>query len=143
MVFQRFALFPHRTILENAEFGLENQKRDKEKRHEKALDALDMVVVGDYADQYPDQLSGGMQQRVGIARALTNDPEVLLMDEAFSALDPLIRKDMQDEMVELQAKMKKTILFITHDLEDRKSTRLNSSHVATSYAVFCLKKKIQ
>src|SRR5690625_6556315 len=143
MVFQRFALLPQRTIIENVEFDLEIQKKDKEKRREKALEALDMVGLGDYADQYPDQLSGGMQQRVGIARALTNDPEVLLMDEAFSALDPLIRKDMQDEMVELQAKMKKTILFITHDLEDRKSTRLNSSHVATSYAVFCLKKKIQ
>ncbi len=118
MVFQSFALFPHRTILENAEFGLEIQNRDKEERRQKAQEALSMVGLGDYADQYPDQLSGGMQQRVGIARALTNDPEVLLMDEAFSALDPLIRKDMQDEMVEIQAKMKKTILFITHDLDE-------------------------
>lgn len=118
MVFQSFALFPHRTILENAEFGLEIQNIDKEERHKKAQEALEMVGLGDYAHQYPEQLSGGMQQRVGIARALTNDPEVLLMDEAFSALDPLIRKDMQDEMVEIQAKMKKTIVFITHDLDE-------------------------
>src|SRR5690625_1932871 len=118
MVFQSFALFPHRTILENAEFGLEIQKVDKEERRKTAIEALEMVGLGEYIDQYPDQLSGGMQQRVGIARALTNDPEVLLMDEAFSALDPLIRKDMQDEMIELQAKMKKTILFITHDLHE-------------------------
>src|SRR5699024_11571837 len=86
--------------------------------HKKAQEALEMVGLGDYAHQYPEQLSGGMPQRVGIARALTNDPEVLLMDEAFSALDPLIRKDMQDEMVEIQAKMKKTIVFITNNLDE-------------------------
>src|SRR5690625_4103223 len=118
MVFQRFALLPHRTILKNAEFGLEIQNMDKEERAQKAKQALEMVGLGDYLHQYPDQLSGGMQQRVGLARALTNDPEVLLMDEAFSALDPLIRKDMQDELMELQARMKKTILFITHDLDE-------------------------
>lgn len=118
MVFQRFALFPHRTILKNAEFGLEIQNLDKEERTKKATEALEMVGLGDYLHQYPDQLSGGMQQRVGLARALTNDPEVLLMDEAFSALDPLIRKDMQDELIELQGRMKKTILFITHDLDE-------------------------
>lgn len=118
MVFQQFALFPNRTILENAAFGLEIQKMPKSEREVKAKEALDMVGLGDYAHQYPEQLSGGMQQRVGIARALTNNPEVLLMDEAFSALDPLIRRDMQDELIEIQAKMKKTIIFITHDLDE-------------------------
>jgi glycine betaine/proline transport system ATP-binding protein len=118
MVFQSFALFPHRTILENAEFGLEIQNIPKEERQKKAAEALKMVGLGGYFDQYPNQLSGGMQQRVGLARALANDPDVLLMDEAFSALDPLIRKEMQDELMDLQATMKKTILFITHDLDE-------------------------
>lgn len=118
MVFQQFALFPHRTILENAEFGLEIQKVPKEEREKKAKQSLEMVGLGNYINQKPGQLSGGMQQRVGLARALANDPKVLLMDEAFSALDPLIRKEMQDELIELQASMQKTILFITHDLDE-------------------------
>ncbi|MEQ6389100.1 glycine betaine/L-proline ABC transporter ATP-binding protein [Bacillaceae bacterium S4-13-58] len=118
MVFQRFALFPHRTILENAEYGLEVQGMNKEDRRKKAIEALDLVGLGANIDQYPSELSGGMQQRVGLARALANDPEVLLMDEAFSALDPLIRKEMQDELLDLQERMKKTIIFITHDLDE-------------------------
>ncbi|SEO69743.1 glycine betaine/proline transport system ATP-binding protein [Amphibacillus marinus] len=118
MVFQKFGLFPFRTILENAEYGLEVQGMPKQEREEKAKKALDLVGLGNYVNQYPEQLSGGMQQRVGLARALANDPEVLLMDEAFSALDPLIRKDMQDELLELQQSMQKTIIFITHDLDE-------------------------
>jgi glycine betaine/proline transport system ATP-binding protein len=118
MVFQKFALFPYRTVLENTEFGLEIQGKDKQERKAKAIEALESVGLGNYINQYPGQLSGGMQQRVGLARALTNDPEVLLMDEAFSALDPLIRKEMQDELLDLQEKMKKTIIFITHDLDE-------------------------
>ncbi len=118
MVFQKFALFPFRTILENAEYGLEIQDVPKEERQKKATEALEMVGLGGYIHQKPNQLSGGMQQRVGLARALANDPEVLLMDEAFSALDPLIRKEMQDELLDLQTTMKKTILFITHDLDE-------------------------
>lgn len=118
MVFQRFALFPHKSVRENVEYGLEVQGIPRKDRQEKALKSLDLVGLKDYADQSPDQLSGGMQQRVGLARALANDPDILLMDEAFSALDPLIRKEMQDEMMELQSSMNKTIVFITHDLDE-------------------------
>lgn len=118
MVFQNFGLFPHRTILENVEYGLEVKGIDKATRVEKAKQALANAGLLDFKDQLPSQLSGGMQQRVGLARALANDPEILLMDEAFSALDPLIRREMQDELLDLQAKVKKTIIFITHDLNE-------------------------
>lgn len=118
MVFQNFALFPQRTILQNAEYGLEIRGIPKEERRLKAEKALQNAGLLSYKDQYPSQLSGGMQQRVGLARALANDTEIILMDEAFSALDPLIRKEMQDELLELQANVQKTIVFITHDLNE-------------------------
>ncbi|CAH0196064.1 quaternary amine ABC transporter ATP-binding protein [Priestia megaterium] len=118
MVFQNFALFPHRTVLDNTEYGLEVQGTPKAEREKKAKEALELVGLKGYENQYPGELSGGMQQRVGLARALANDPDILLMDEAFSALDPLIRKDMQDFLLELQEKMERTIIFITHDLDE-------------------------
>jgi glycine betaine/proline transport system ATP-binding protein len=118
MVFQKFALLPHFTILENTAFGLEIQGIPKDDRQKKAMEALHLVGLKGYENQFPNQLSGGMQQRVGLARALANDPDILLMDEAFSALDPLIRKDMQDELLELQSSVEKTIVFITHDLDE-------------------------
>ncbi|MFB5505206.1 glycine betaine/L-proline ABC transporter ATP-binding protein [Enterococcus faecalis] len=118
MVFQNFGLFPHRTILENTEYGLEIRGVPKEERQAKAEKALENSSLIAFKDQLPSQLSGGMQQRVGLARALANDPEILLMDEAFSALDPLIRREMQDELLDLQENVKKTIIFITHDLNE-------------------------
>lgn len=118
MVFQNFALFPHRTILQNTVYGLEIQGAPKEDRENQAVESLRLVGLAGYEAQYPGQLSGGMQQRVGLARALANNPDILLMDEAFSALDPLIRKDMQDELLQLHEDMGKTIIFITHDLDE-------------------------
>lgn len=118
MVFQNFALFPHRTVQQNAEFGLEIRGVEKKERQNIAQSALKQVGLEGWEDAYPNQLSGGMQQRVGLARALANDATVLLMDEAFSALDPLIRKDMQQELLQLQSKMQKTTVFITHDLDE-------------------------
>jgi glycine betaine/proline transport system ATP-binding protein len=118
MVFQKFGLFPHRSVLANAEYGLEVQGVDKKTRRELAMNALQLVGLSGWENHRPDQLSGGMQQRVGLARGLANDPDILLMDEAFSALDPLIRKDMQQELLELQSRVKKTIVFITHDLDE-------------------------
>ena len=118
MVFQHFALLPHKTIIDNVAFGLEIKKMPVEARRQKAAEVLEMVGLKGYEDSYPHQLSGGMQQRVGIARALANDSEILLMDESFSALDPIIRSQMQDELIEIQEKLKKTIVFITHDPDE-------------------------
>ncbi|MBP5855549.1 betaine/proline/choline family ABC transporter ATP-binding protein [Marivibrio halodurans] len=118
MVFQSFALMPHQTVLENAAFGLTVSGRDKADREARALEALEAVGLGQNARSYPSELSGGMKQRVGLARALANDPPVLLMDEAFSALDPLIRTEMQDELIRLQREHRRTIVFISHDLDE-------------------------
>ena len=118
MVFQHFGLLPHYTVLQNIAFGLELQGMEKRERELKAAESMRLVGLDGYAGLMVSELSGGMQQRVGLARALANDPEVLLMDEAFSALDPLIRVQMQDELLALQSKMKKNIVFITHDLEE-------------------------
>ena len=118
MVFQNFALLPHRTILDNVAFGLEVQGIKEEKRYTQAEEALSLVGLEGYGESYPDQMSGGMKQRVGLARALASSPDILLMDEAFSALDPLIRRDMQDELIELRERLNKTIIFVTHDLDE-------------------------
>jgi glycine betaine/proline transport system ATP-binding protein len=118
MVFQHFGLFPHRKVIDNIAYGLEVQKVDKATRHARATEVLNIVGLDGWADRYPQQLSGGMQQRVGLARALAVDPEILLFDEPFSALDPLIRKEMQDELIRLQKSMQRTIIFITHDFAE-------------------------
>tara|TARA_Y100001936_G_scaffold38099_2_gene36207 strand:+ start:94 stop:1314 length:1221 start_codon:yes stop_codon:yes gene_type:complete len=118
MVFQHFALFPHRNVIDNVAYGLKVQKVDKNEREAAALNALRLVGLEPYADNATSELSGGMQQRVGLARALASDPDILLMDEAFSALDPLIRRQMQDELMTIQGEVQKTILFITHDLNE-------------------------
>jgi glycine betaine/proline transport system ATP-binding protein len=118
MIFQNFALLPHRTVLENVAFGLEIQGVPADERSRKAEEVLQMVGLGGYGGSMPSGLSGGMKQRVGLARALTSDPDILLMDEAFSALDPLIRREMQDELLDLQQRLAKTIIFVTHDLDE-------------------------
>ena len=118
MVFQSFALLPHINVIDNAAFGLELSAVPRATRYERALAALDQVGLKTYAESYPDELSGGMKQRVGLARALANDPDILLMDEAFSALDPLIRAEMQDQLLDLQTQQQRTIVFISHDLDE-------------------------
>src|SRR6218665_3843185 len=118
MVFQKFALLPHRTVLENTVYGLEIQGVAQAEREKRAQQWIARVGLAGFENHYPNQLSGGMQQRVGLARALTNDADILLMDEAYSALDPLIRVDMQTVLLDLQKELKKTVVFITHDLDE-------------------------
>ena len=118
MVFQNYALLPHRRVLDNVAYGLEVQGMDRDSRYKAAAEAIENVGLGGWEYYYPSEMSGGMQQRVGLARALAVDPEVLIMDEPFSGLDPLIRREMQDELVMLQGELQKTIIFITHDLDE-------------------------